>query len=316
MLGTTAGTVGYPNSDVIGDGVYTERLFMTKYDPNGNRLWIKSIAAYRTAIFNPKMFTTYWGANYIGGTTNINGINHIVFYYVNSLGYSYGPYVLPATVSEEFKGLDFDGSSYFYVLYETNGVDPRDAYDAGVKKLDFALRVVWDTHSNIIYEDRPTAITYNKVSNKVMVFGTSRNYYTFVEMYDPAAGSMQSFKDLVYPYSYVPTYYGPSFISDVAVLSTGEVVATGTIGFNGVLNNGWGTDILYAKFSSSGEWIDYAARGAYDRIDNGWAITVDRYNNYFIGGSIMGDLDGQHYNTTANGGQSNTSDFIVFKNRP
>ena len=96
------------------------------------------------------------------------------------------------------------------------------------------------------------------------------------------------------------------------VTNYGDVWATGAIGKNGVRGNGWGNDILFIRYSSTGKNLEVRNAGAFGVRDTGYAIILDSAENYYIGGDVAGDLHGQK--VTPNSGVS--KDFILMKNRP
>ena len=308
-LGETSGSSSVPESDVVGNGIYEKQVFVVKHDANGNQQWLMPIALSKD-LYMPKLSTTNLGYSIITGSRlGTDGVYRVVAYRINYWGNLVGPIEYPAVKSELVTDVTTDGYYYYiaYKSFENSGAN-GDPYDTGLKRVDRYLSLRWSTRSNQIGWEEPSAVVYNFSNNQIMVFGTN--------------GSSAAVTGFDYRgnFLYQKTYYtapnqpfiGEVYVKDAVQTANGEILATGSIGKNGVKNNGWGNDILYAKYSATGDPLDVKNIGAYNTRDPGNAIAVDAAGNFYIGGAAGGNVEDQL--ATPNSGVS--KDFIMLKNKP
>jgi len=302
--------------DIAGDGVKERSNYIVKHDYYGNRQWIKNIGL--ESDFDARdMLVDKYANIFVVGNSTVNGIRHVAIQKYNYYGTKTGSAVYPSETNETAVDIATDipntamsTINTLYIAFEKDNV--RDASwvccdytDMGVKRVYSNLTLKWSQTTKNPYWEHPAQVIFNPVTLEVMLFGQ--------ETYDRAlAAGFQPFAGTPTWYKTTTSSIGVIYVNSLVALNNGQILATGGIGKNGVRGNGWGSDILFARYSATGDLLDIRNHGVYDRRDHGAEIVLDSAENYYIGGAVAGDLDGQ--SATPNTGT--THDFIMLKNRP
>lgn len=300
--------------DLAGDGVKDRSYYIVKHDYYGNRVWIINIGL-QTDFDAVDMLVDKYANIFVVGSTPVSGVRHVAMRKYNYWGNQTGSIVYPADSDETPVDIATTVDNFIltsintiYIAFEKNNSASTtccDYTDMGVKRVYGDLSLRWSNTTHNPYWEHPRRVVYNRVTSEVMVFGGEAYDTALIAGFQGFSGNLSWFKT-------ASSSIGVIYVNGVVDLSNGDVIATGAIGKNGVRNNGWGNDILYARFNSTGDLQEVRNRGVYGVRDTGYAITLDSAENYYIGGNVGGDLDGQ--SATPNSGVS--KDFIMFKNRP
>lgn len=300
--------------DLAGDGVIDRSYYIMKHDYYGNRVWTINIGLQ--ADFDAvDMLVDKYANIFVAGTSPVNGIKHVAMKKYDYWGNQTASMVYPTDTDET--AVDIASNIDNFILNTINTVviafekkNPAsgsccDYTDMGVKRIYGNLSLNWSNTTHNPYWEHPRQVVFNRVTNEVMVFGGEAYDTALIAGFSGFSGNLDWFKT-------ASSSLGVIYVNSAIDLSNGEVIATGAIGKNAVRGNGWGNDILFVRFSASGDMLEVRNRGVYGVRDTGYALTVDSGENYYVGGNVGGDLDGQ--TATPNSGTS--KDFIMFKNRP
>ncbi|WP_455210720.1 SBBP repeat-containing protein [Kaarinaea lacus] len=293
--------MGRTNGNLNGGGTIGWSQFLAKYNQDGSRLWLIQFAEGETLT---DMVTDEYGNSYSVGYRHNGTTFDAVLYIHDDTGHRLSSRIFSTSYNEIATGIVLDDVRQMFITTKNTNTSGAwyDYYDTKIYKIGRRGQILWEVESDSTFRDEPKAITFNRVTNEVVVVG---------ELVGADRSFMMSFSAITGAKRLEVQSQWYTYFSDVAIDTYGNAHITGRYGKNWVAQGNEGTDILYDKYDSNGNLLEHTYFGAVGVRDNGNGIVLDLNNNYYITGVIKGDIPG-----APNSGTISSGDVIVSKNMP
>jgi hypothetical protein len=290
-------------------------LFVTKYDPAGNLLWVRTAGGSTNDTANGVAVDgggncyvtgTFWNAANFG-TTNLNSSGGRDVFLVKYSGTGNLVWVTHAGGVDDDRGLAIavDGSSNIFVTGTFNGTAAFDntnlvsagVFDIFVAKYDSAGRLLWARQAGGILDDYGTGVATDAAGNCYVTghFGSPLAVFDTVTLTNRGARDIFVAKyDGAGNLLWVRQGGGSDYdiATALAADSAGNCFVTGhirgTASFGGTsLTSAGLEDIFVAKYNGAGGLL-WATNAGGPGVDYGYGVAVNSVGDCFVTGGFSG----------------------------